>query len=428
MKKRNITMLAKCLTVAIIVTGVGANAKTVTMATEMAMAGISVSLEKFSNKEANVDSKEEVTTKSDSKVDSASTSSAVSSSAVEDKKSGSSDSASKEKTTKKTSSTPKLNLVYDRLGMANVDTYLNVRKGPKTSSKIVGKMTKNSGCNIYTINKKGWAKIVSGGVTGWVKAKFLLKDKAAEKKAYKVATLRANVTTETLNVRFLPSTDSKIYDQISQKDDYTIEVKNITKSWLKRFVKKHTNKKRRQGIEMSDMYKNCSDWMCISIDNEKAFVNKDFVKVTYNVDRAVSISLNSHKGGSSDDSSSDSSSSGTLSSIVNYAMQFLGNRYVWGGTSLTNGTDCSGFTMSIYAHFGYSIPRTSSSQAASLRTVSSSEARPGDLFFYGYGGSVSHVALYIGNGQIIHASNSRTGIIISSAYYRSPIKIGRVIG
>lgn len=108
-------------------------------------------------------------------------------------------------------------------------------------------------------------------------------------------------------------------------------------------------------------------------------------------------------------------------------MQFLGNRYVWGGTSLTNGTDCSGFVMRIYEHFGYYLPRTSRAQAAATKSVSSSDVQVGDLFFYGSGSTVNHVALYIGGGQIIHASNSRDGIKISSAYYRQPLKIGRVM-
>ena len=108
-------------------------------------------------------------------------------------------------------------------------------------------------------------------------------------------------------------------------------------------------------------------------------------------------------------------------------MQFLGNRYVYGGTSLTNGIDCSGFTMRIYERFGYSIPRTSSAQSSYFRKISSSEAKPGDLFFYGSGGKVSHVAMYIGNGKVIHASSARTGIKISNAFYRSPIKVGRIL-
>ena len=180
------------------------------------------------------------------------------------------------------------------------------------------------------------------------------------------------------------------------------------------------------------MYKDASNWVMLNIDNDHVFVSKDFVKFTYNLNRAVKIkhisakkSHSSSKKGSSDSSSSGSNSS-IASSLVNYAMQFLGNRYVWGGTSLTNGTDCSGFVMRIYEHFGYSLPRTSSAQAAATRTVSAGDVRVGDLFFYG-SGSVSHVAMYIGNGQVIHASNARDGIKISSAYYRQPIKIGRVM-
>ena len=113
--------------------------------------------------------------------------------------------------------------------------------------------------------------------------------------------------------------------------------------------------------------------------------------------------------------------------MVNYAMQFLGNPYVWGGTSLTNGTDCSGFVMRIYEHFGYSLPRTSAAQAGATRTVSSGDVRPGDLFFYGNGSRINHVAIYIGNGQVVHASSPKSGIKISGAYYRTPVKVVRVI-
>ena len=161
------------------------------------------------------------------------------------------------------------------------------------------------------------------------------------------------------------------------------------------------------------------DWVCISIDNDYAFVSKEYVDVSYKLNRAVAA------GEIATDGSSGVSS--TRASIVEYAKQFLGNRYVYGGTSLTNGTDCSGFTMRIYEHFGYSIPRTSGSQASALSGISSSEAKPGDLFFYSNGGRINHVAMYIGSGMIIHASNPRTGIKISNAYYRSPAKVARVI-
>ncbi len=316
----------------------------------------------------------------------------------------------------------KLNLKYDKLGIADVDTYLNVRARGSEGAKIIGKMVKNTGCNIIS-EKKGWSKIESGNVKGYVKSEYLIKGEEAEKKALKVATLKAVVETETLNVRFLPSTDSPIYDQLSEDEDYTVEREKLTKEFTAEFIKKHCSKKATENVNMDEMYKDLDNWVLLSIDNEKMFVSKDFISLKYKLNRAVTIKEESRKSSSSNSSSSNSS---IYSSIVSYAMQFLGNRYVWGGTSLTNGTDCSGFTMGIYSHFGYYLPRTSAAQAATTRSVSSGDVRVGDLFFYG-SGSVSHVALYIGNGQIIHASNERDGIKISSAYYRKPLKIGRVM-
>lgn len=315
----------------------------------------------------------------------------------------------------------RLNLKYDKLGIADVDSYLNVRKGRSESSKIIGKMTKNTGCNIISV-KKGWAKIESGEVKGYVKASYLLQGKEAERKALQVATLKAIVKTETLNVRYLPSTDSQIYDQISEDEYYTVEKETLSKEFVERYMTKHCSRKAVKEVDREEMYADLDNWVMLSIDNEKVFVSKDFVGLKYKLNRAVKI----HTDKSRKKSSSSSSDSSVAGSLVEYAMQFLGNRYVWGGTSLTNGTDCSGFTMGIYAHFGYSLPRTSAAQAAATRSVSSGDVRVGDLFFYG-SGSVSHVAMYIGNGQIIHASNARDGIKISSAYYRQPLKIGRVM-
>ena len=114
--------------------------------------------------------------------------------------------------------------------------------------------------------------------------------------------------------------------------------------------------------------------------------------------------------------------SAVRTAIVAYAKQFLGNPYVYGGTSLTNGADCSGFTMRIFEHFGVSTGRTSRDQASNGKQISLSEIQPGDLLFYASGKTINHVALYIGDGKIIHASTSKTGIIISNAYYRTPAK------
>lgn len=415
MYRKNIKWIAAAVAVIVTVAGT-ARIHAGTVATEKPMAGINLSLDKYSDvvlaeqeMEETEEQETEVTAEQLTSKSAAATTTLETTEKSSDKK-------------KKEISHLKLNLKYDRLGVARVDSYLNVRNKPGEDSKVVGKMTKNSGCNIYKVNK-GWAKIISGKVKGYVKASYLIKDKQAEEFAKKIANLRISVNTETLNVRYLPSTDARIYDQISEEDEYDIYKRDLTKTWLKKYVSKHCKKSDLKNIDIKEMYNNLENWMCISIDNEKAFVSRDFVKVTFNLDRAVSI----NKSGLTSKTSSGSSDSPNLTNMVNYAMQFLGNPYVWGGTSLTNGADCSGFVMRIYEHFGYSLPRTSSAQAGATKTVSSGDVRPGDLFFYGSGG-VSHVAMYIGNGQIIHASNPRTGIKISSAYYRTPIKIGRVIG
>ena len=416
MYRKNIKWIAAAVAAIVMIAGT-ARIHAGTVATEKPMAGINLSLDKYSDavlaeqeKEETAQQETEVTAEQLTSKGAAAITTLESTEKSSDKKE------------KKEISHLKLNLKYDRLGVAKVDSYLNVRNKPGESSRIVGKMTKNSGCNIYKVNK-GWAKIVSGKVKGYVKARYLVKDQQAEELAKKIANLRISVNTETLNVRYLPSTDAGIYDQISEEDEYDIYKRDLTKTWLKKYVSKHCKKSDLRNIDTKEMYNNLENWMCISIDNEKAFVSKDFVKVTFNLDRAVSI----NESGLASKTSSDSSDSSNLTNMVSYAMQFLGNPYAWGGTSLTNGTDCSGFVMRIYEHFGYSLPRTSAAQAGATKTVSSGDVRPGDLFFYGSGG-VSHVAMYIGNGQIIHASNPRTGIKISSAYYRTPVKIGRVIG
>ena len=147
-----------------------------------------------------------------------------------------------------------------------------------------------------------------------------------------------------------------------------------------------------------------------------------------NTSGSSSSAATSKDNGSSSSSSSGSSGSSvsynpTGQSVVNYACQFVGNPYVWGGTSLTNGADCSGFIMSIYAKFGVSLPHSSGAMAGCGRGVSYSEAMPGDIICY-----AGHVAIYMGGGQIVHASNAKDGIKISgNAAYRPIVAVRRVL-
>lgn len=319
-------------------------------------------------------------------------------------------------------------------------TTLNIRKNGSINAKIVGKMKKG---NIATVLKKGseWSKVRSGNVTGYVKNQYLVFGDEIENFAKQNVKKVAKVQTETLRVRKKASTDSKIVTLVSEDD--------------KLKVKKQTD-----------------DWAKVKVDGQTGYVSKDYAKVTYSFGKAksmkqiqaeqeakkraeeaarnkpVSTTSSSHTSNTGTTSGSttgstqttkkasvsvsSSGSSATGSRIVSYAQQFVGNPYRYGGNSLTSGIDCSGFTQQIMAKFGYSISRTSSSQSGDGRAVSTSNLRAGDLVFYGDGGSIDHVALYIGGGQVVHASNSapypRGGIKISNVNYRTPICARRIIG
>ena len=281
-------------------------------------------------------------------------------------------------------------------------TTLNIRKKGSINAKIVGRMKKG---NIATVLKKGseWSKVRSGNVTGYVKNQYLVFGDEIENFAKQNVKKVAKVQTETLRVRKKASTDSKIVTLVSEDD--------------KLKVKKQTD-----------------DWAKVKVDGQTGYVSKDYAKVTYSFGKAKSMkqiqAVQAAKKASVSVSSSGSSATG--SRIASYAQQFVGNPYRYGGNSLTSGIDCSGFTQQIMAKFGYSISRTSSSQSGDGRAVSTSNLRAGDLVFYGDGGSIDHVALYIGGGQVVHASNSapypRGGIKISNVNYRTPICARRIIG
>ena len=172
----------------------------------------------------------------------------------------------------------------------------------------------------------------------------------------------------------------------------------------------------RPGEELT-VIEDMGDWVKVDIDGEEGYVAAEYVEVTDELDTALTITEALYGEGVTD----------IRVEICEFAKQYVGNRYVWGGTSLTNGADCSGFTLAVYRNYGISLPHSSRAQANCGTKISVSEVQPGDLIFYGSGKSINHVAMYIGNGQVVHASNSRTGIIISNMYYRSPVSAARII-
>lgn len=291
-----------------------------------------------------------------------------------------------ENTAEVTQEAPSTIYGYTNLGIANVEETLNVRETPSADSSMVGKMPKNAAGEILE-TLDGWYKIQSGDVTGYVSADYLITGEEAAARAEEVKQTIATVKTPTLNVREEPNTECSILALMPQGEELNV---------------------------LEDL----SGWVKVDLDNTNGFISKDYVDISVQLPKAMTMTEVRYGNGVSD----------VRVDLISYATQFVGNPYVWGGTSLTNGADCSGFTLSIFAKYGVYLPHSSKAQANCGTRISASEAKPGDLFFYGSGSSISHVAIYIGNGQIVHASSKKTGIKISNAFYRSPICVNRVLG
>ncbi len=274
---------------------------------------------------------------------------------------------------------------YINLGIASVDGNLNVRKAPGTDADVVGKMQNNAGCEILGVEGE-WTQIRSGKVEGYVKSEYLLNGDAARVKAQEVKQTVATVTTTTLYVREQPNTDCSIITMMPEGEE--LEVVETLDGWVK-----------------------------INVDSDEGYVSADYVEISVQLPKAMTMTEVRYGNGVSD----------VRVSLVQFATQFVGNPYVWGGTSLTRGADCSGFVLSVFANYGISLPHSSGAQAGCGTKISASEAQPGDLFFYGNGSRINHVAIYIGNGQVVHASSPKSGIKISGAYYRTPVKVVRII-
>lgn len=299
---------------------------------------------------------------------------------------------------------------YDNLVIFKKSGYMNVRSTPenKGDDNVIGKLTsKAAGDIIETLD--GWYKIKSGTVTGYIAAdpELIATGQEAKDLAMQNATQMAIITTDVLNVRVEPNTDSKIWTQIVKDERYPVV--DQQDGWVQ--------------IDLGSV-----DTEDGSQDgDEKAYISTrdNNVEVRYALNEAIKFTpaKDSSSGGSSGGSGSSTKQS-RRSQLVNYALQFVGNRYVWGGTSLTNGVDCSGFTMRVMEKFGVSLPHYSGSQAQMGKKVTSATMKPGDLIFYaGSNGKVNHVAIYIGNGRIVHAASRRSGIKTSTWNYRTPVAI-----
>ena len=275
---------------------------------------------------------------------------------------------------------------YTNLGMSVISSgNLNIRQEASTDSEVVGILTNHNACELLE-DAGDWYKVTSGKVTGYVSKQYLVTGDEAESIAEQEIKTVATVNTETLNVRAEKSTEAAVLSQVGNSEAFTVN--SVADGWVE-----------------------------ISVDDSVGYISQDYVTLAQALPTAKTIEQVKYGDGVSD----------VRASVVSYALQFVGNRYVWGGTSLENGIDCSGFTMRILGKYGISLPHSSKAQPSYGTKISASEAKPGDLFFYGSGRSISHVAIYIGNGQIVHASNKRDGIKVSNAYYRNPICVTRYL-
>ena len=275
---------------------------------------------------------------------------------------------------------------YTNLGMSVISSgNLNIRQEASTDSEVVGILTNHNACELLE-DAGDWYKVTSGKVTGYVSKQYLVTGAEAEAIAQQEIKTVATVNTETLNVRAEKSTEAAVLSQVGNSEAFTVN--SIADGWVE-----------------------------ISVDDSVGYISQDYVTLAQALPTAKTIEQVKYGDGVSD----------VRASVVSYALQFVGNRYVWGGTSLEKGVDCSGFTMRILGKYGISLPHSSKAQPSYGTKISASEAKPGDLFFYGSGRSISHVAIYIGNGQIVHASNKRDGIKVSNAFYRNPICVARYL-
>lgn len=307
---------------------------------------------------------------------------------------------------------------FKNLVIAKVNDYVNVRDMPSEEGNIVGKLYDKSVGN-FIEEENGWYKINSGSVEGYVKGEYCVTGDAAVDYAKEVGTRIATVTTTTLKVREQPGLEETVLGLVPIEDE--LIVTEELDGWVK------VNIEEGDGYVSTDYVTLSTEFVkAESIEEERARLEKEEA-ARKAAQEAANKKMSANKSSSSSTTTEggktyQSPTGSTGSDVVKFAMQFVGNPYVYGGSSLTNGTDCSGFVMSVYNNFGVSLPHSSAADRSVGATVNGIEnAQPGDIICYS-----GHVGIYAGNGQLVHASTSKTGIIVSSATYRPILSIRRI--
>ncbi len=310
---------------------------------------------------------------------------------------------------------------YASLGVANVTDYAYIRTAADANSEYAGKLYAGQ---VATVNSEegDWYNITSGDVTGYINKQFLTVGDVNAIQA--AATTIATVNTTTLKVRETASTDAKTLTMVPGTSELKV-LDQSTDGWVQVETTDGNGYVSTDFVSISTSYKfaesKAAEQARLAQEAAEEAAAKAAREAASKAKNKKSNSKSNSKSTGSEKSYSAPASSGNGSAVVNYASQFVGNPYVYGGSSLTNGTDCSGYVMSVYKAFGVSLPHSSSAMRGVGTGVSVSDMQPGDIVCYS-----GHVGIYAGNGQLLNASTPSTGIKYSSVNYKPILSVRRV--
>ncbi|MCM1327340.1 MAG: C40 family peptidase [Bacteroidales bacterium] len=312
---------------------------------------------------------------------------------------------------------------YADFAIANVSRYVNVRKEPNTDSEIVGKIYNGAVAHVLSAagEDNDWFQMISGNVEGYIKAEYFFYGEEAAAVIDDYVTRYAVVQASRLNVRKEPDINSKRIGFINNGE--RVKLLENQGEWLKvQYAGDSTGYVAAEYVTIVEefVYAKTLEEEAAELAAKKALEARKQVSEQQAAENtAITVTPPAQ---------SYSSNEELRSQIIEYSMQFVGNKYVHGGQTLSGGTDCSGFTSLIYAQFGYSLSRTPGGQLSGAgRSVDYSNAQPGDIICYGSGQTCTHVALYLGDGQIIHSANPRKGVVTQAAGFDTIIGVKSVV-